>query len=192
MAFSTKQFNEPASIEAIDYDLVPMGHIIGPHGILGYVKVAHYTEALDALLAYPIWWVGNNAVGRRRMNVKSYSVHASRLVVALENVTDRTHAFKLKGMEIAIPKSQLPVLPENGESGYYWIDLISAEVVNIQGDQLGYVVGLLETGANDVLRVKGSAAKDQKERLIPFIDHVVIQVDLRNKKILVDWGLDYG
>lgn len=170
-----------------------MGHIIGPHGILGYVKVAHYTEDLDALLAYPIWWVGNNdTVGWRRMNVKSCFVHAGRLVVALENVTDRTHAFKLKGMEIAVPKSQLPVLPENGDSGYYWIDLISAEVVNIQGDRLGYVVGLLETGANDVLRVKGSTAKDQRERLIPFIDHVVVQVDLRNKKILVDWGLDYG
>lgn len=168
-----------------------MGHIIGPHGILGYVKVAHYTEDLTTLLGCSCWWVGNHDTeGWCKMNVKSHFVHAEKLVVALEDVNDRTHAFKLKGKQIAIPKNQLPVLPENGEDGYYWIDLIGCEVVNIQGEGLGCVVGLLETGANDVLRIKG-AAKDQKERLVPFIDHVVIQVDLINKKILVDWGLDY-
>lgn len=184
--------SEKTSIETLDEQLVPMGHIIGPHGILGCVKVACYTEKITTLLDYPTWWIGSDSKADiwHEIGVKSYFVHADRLVVLLENITDRTEAIKLKGAQIAIPKSQLPVLPENGDAGYYWVDLIGTQVVNIQNEVLGQVVGLLETGANDVLRVKDDT-KDSKERLVPFIDHVVIQVDLKSKKILVDWGLDY-
>lgn len=169
-----------------------MGHIIGPHGILGCVKVAHYTEKITTLLNHPIWWLGssNTVDDWYEISVKSYFIHTGRLVVLLGDIINRTEAIKLKGMQIAIPKSQLPALPENGDAGYYWADLIGSQVVNIQNDVLGKVVGLMETGANDVLRVK-DGTKDNKERLVPFIDQVVVQVDLKNKRILVDWGLDY-
>ena len=62
--------------------------------------------------------------------------------------------MQLKGMQVAVPRSQLPVLSKNGEDGYYWSDLIGLEVVNLQGEELGKVTGLLETGANDVLQVQ--------------------------------------
>lgn len=169
-----------------------MGHIIGPHGIQGCIKVAHYTEKITMLLDYPTWWLSsNNKTGVwYEIAVKSYFIHTDRLVVLLGDITNRTEAAKLKGAQIAIPKSQLPVLPENGDAGYYWVDLVGSQVVNIQNEVLGQVVGLLETGANDVLRVK-DATKDNKERLVPFINQVIVQVDLKGKKILVDWGLDY-
>ena len=41
-------------------------------------------------------------------------------------------------------------------------------------------------GANDVLVVQG-----ERERLIPFIRQVVLDVDLKGKAIKVDWGADY-
>ena len=169
-----------------------MGHIIGPHGIQGCIKVAHYTEKITMLLDYPTWWLSsNNKTGVwYEIAVKSYFIHTDRLVVLLGDITNRTEAAKLKGAQIAILKSQLPVLPENGDAGYYWVDLVGSQVVNIQNEVLGQVVGLLETGANDVLRVK-DATKDNKERLVPFINQVIVQVDLKGKKILVDWGLDY-
>jgi len=184
--------SEKTRIETLNEHLIPMGHIIGPHGILGCVKVACYTEKITTLLDYPSWWIGGDSKAGSwyEIGVKSYFVHADRLVVLLGNIANRTEAIKLKGAQIAIPKSQLPVLPENGDAGYYWIDLIGSQVVNIQNEVLGQVVGLLGTGANDVLRVKDDT-KHSKERLVPFIDHVVIQVDLKSKKILVDWGLDY-
>ncbi len=184
--------SEKTSIETLENPFVPMGHIIGPHGIMGCVKVAHYTEKLTTLLDYSTWWLSsNNKIDFWfEIDVKSYFIHADRIVVLLGDINNRTEAIKLKGAQIAIPKSQLPVLPENGDAGYYWVDLIGSQVVNIHNELLGQVVGLLETGANDVLRVKG-ADIDNKERLVPFIDRVVIQVDLKSKKILVDWGLDY-
>ena len=53
--------------------------------------------------------------------------------------------------------------------------------------QFGTVDSLLETGANDVLVVKGESG----ETLIPFIDSVIKQVSLKDKMIRVDWQADY-
>ena len=59
-------------------------------------------------------------------------------------------------------------------------------VVNLQGIELGKVVNLFETGANDVLVVKG-----EKERLIPFTEFAVIDVDIDSNNIVVDWDEDF-
>jgi len=66
-------------------------------------------------------------------------------------------------------------------------------VVNQHEQVLGSVSHLLETGANDVLVVKAdSESIDDRERLIPYlIDSVVIEIDLKNQTIRVDWEADY-
>ena len=68
--------------------------------------------------------------------------------------------------------------------------LIGAEVVNTLGDKLGRVETLMETGANDVLVVK-SAEADDGQRLIPFVDEVIVNVDREAKVLTVNWGKDY-
>ena len=60
------------------------------------------------------------------------------------------------------------------------------DVANIQGEALGRVVGLLETGANDVLQVQG-----ERMRLIPFVEAYIQSVDVGGGKIVVDWGSDW-
>jgi 16S rRNA processing protein RimM len=77
-------------------------------------------------------------------------------------------------------------MPEADEDEYYWDELIGLEVVNIQGEALGRVTGLLETGAHDVLQVQG-----ERLRLIPFVEAYIQSVDLAAGKIVVDWGLDW-
>ncbi len=46
---------------------------------------------------------------------------------------------------------------------------------------------MLQTGANDVLVVK----QGERERLIPFIDQTVLEVDLKQKLIAVDWDAEF-
>ena len=77
----------------------------------------------------------------------------------------------------------MPAL-EKGE--YYWNDLMGHKVINQQKEHLGVVQTFLETGANDVLVVKGD-----KEYLIPFIPHVILNVDMAKKEIEVDWDKDF-
>ncbi len=67
-------------------------------------------------------------------------------------------------------------------------------MVNREGEALGTVAGLLDTGAHSVLRVAPAASDavtDDGERLIPFVAAYVDGVDLTERLITVDWGLDY-
>ena len=71
---------------------------------------------------------------------------------------------------------------------YYWADLIGLDVVNTHDVSLGHVVGLIETSANDVLRVGDGV---EKERLLPFVATVVLDVDLLARRVKVDWEADW-
>jgi 16S rRNA processing protein RimM len=175
--------------------MVVMGRITGPYGILGWIKVFPYTEYVDGLADYPVWWLGSSGVGKwREVKVNEYAIHGNLLTASLEHCLDRTAAMRLKGLQIAVPRSRLPVLSKTGEDGYYWSDLIGLEVVNLQGESLGKVTGLIETGANDVLQVQGpqeGEGESEGERLIPFINQVIVKVDLTASRITADWDLDY-
>jgi len=163
-------------------DKVVMGRVLGPFGVRGWVKLKTFTENLENLAGYPTWWVNVSGV-EKPMQLDEVEIHASHMVAKLSGVDDRDQAFALRGAEISIPREALPPA-EEGE--FYWADLVGLDVVNLQGEHLGQVEELLETGANDVLVVKGD-----KERLLPYVDAIVLEVNLAEKKIRVDWGLDY-
>jgi len=164
--------------------MVIMGRIAAAHGIRGWVKVQPYTEYLDSLLDYGVWWIGQERGPWRKVEVQQCEVHNKSLAAQLPDCQDRNAAEKLKGLLIAVPRSSMP---EQSKNEYYWTDLIGMEVVNESGEQLGTVVNLLETGANQVLSVN----KDDGEILIPFVATAIKQVDVKNKIIHVDWQADF-
>ncbi|MDR4516429.1 MAG: ribosome maturation factor RimM [Nitrosomonas sp.] len=179
-----------------------MGHVINAFGILGWIKVQPYTNEIDGLLEYKTWWLGQENNHWNEMQVITARINGNTLHVKLKECDDRDHALQLKGMQIAVPRNELPDLPENGEHGYYWSDLIGAEVVNLNSEKLGTVTGLIETGSNDILRVKTgnivserpehSGSNGTQELLIPFIEKTFIKkVNLACSQIVVDWELDY-
>jgi hypothetical protein len=84
---------------------------------------------------------------------------------------DRTAAEAMKGLLVGAPRDALPTTDEDE---FYWADLVGLEVINAAGERLGKVAGLIETGANDVLRVVGD---DGTERLLPFVSAVVLAVE---------------
>lgn len=159
-----------------------MGRIAAPFGVRGWVKIQPFTEEIDGLLDFPVWHLGRGA-DWREVKVIEADVHSKSVVARLQGCNDRDAAAALKGLEVAVPRE---ALPETEEDEYYWADLLGLEVVNTQGENLGKVADLLETGANDVLVVEG-----ERERLIPFIAQVILEVDLKARRISVDWGADY-
>ncbi len=164
--------------------MVVMGRVAAAHGIRGWIKVQPFTEYLDSLLDYSVWWIGREHGPWREVKVLQHEVHAKTLAAMLADCPDRNAAEKLKGLLIAVPRSSLPK-QEEGE--YYWSDLIGSVVLDEAGVVLGKVTKLLETGANDVLCVQGESG----EMLIPFVDAVIKQVDLKEKTLRVDWSADY-
>jgi len=164
--------------------MVIMGRVAAAHGIRGWIKIQPYTEYIDSLTDYPSWWIGPEQGPWREMAVLQCEAHHKTLAALLPDCPDRNAAEKLKGLLIAVPRSSLPPQPDDE---YYWSDLIGLAVVNEAGVTLGTVANLLETGANQVLSVKG----DSGEILIPFVASAIKQVDLKSKTIRVDWSADY-
>ena len=164
--------------------MVIMGRVAGAQGIQGWIKVQPYTADADSLLDYRTWWLGDEEHGWREQGVMQSSLHGRSLIAQLMGCHDRNTAEKYKGLLIAIPRSRLP---QPAEDEYYWTDLIGLEVRNLGDERLGVVDNLQDTGANQVLCVKG----EEGEILIPFIAAVIKEVDLAGKVIRVDWQADY-
>ena len=160
-----------------------MGRVSAPHGVKGWIKVAAFTAQPDALALHATWWMGRAGEWREAELAES-AVHGANLVARLAGCTDRDAAARLRGCEIAVPRSALAA---TGPGEYYWADLVGMEVVNGEGGSLGRVTGLFSNGAHDVMRI-GDAGR---ERLVPFVGAVVKSVDLEGARIVVDWGLDW-
>ena len=159
-----------------------MGRISAPFGLKGWVKVQPFTEQTDGLFQYSEWWL-SAANGWDGIKVEETAIHGDVLLVRFAGVHDRDRAARLKGREVAIPREQLPA-PQHGE--YYWTDLVGLVVENTQGQLLGRVERLFDSGASPVVVVAGD-----RERLVPYVENVVKGVDLEAGKLLVDWELDY-
>lgn len=163
--------------------MVVMGKVVAAQGLQGWIKIQVFTEYLDSLLDYDTWYLADGQSWQPHKVVEA-NVHGKVLVAKLQDIADRTAAEKYKGLLVAVPREQLPPAEEDE---YYWSDLIGLAVENQAGDKLGEVESLLETGANDVLVVRG----EQGELLIPFIASVIRQVSMKDRTIRVDWQADY-
>jgi 16S rRNA processing protein RimM len=163
-------------------ETICVGHITGAQGIQGWVRVFSNTSPRENIVSYSPWLV---ETGDRLQAVEIEGRLQGRNVVAkLVGVEDRDQANEMTGSKIYILPEQLPKL-EDGE--FYWSQLIGLEVESLQADALGTIEAMMETGANDVMVLKGD-----RERLIPFVmDEVVREIDLTNRRIVVDWQPDY-
>jgi 16S rRNA processing protein RimM len=162
--------------------MLVMGRVTGPFAVSGWVKLQVFTERVDGLLDYPVWWIGQQG-DWQQFEVEQGAAHGGSLLAKLKGVQDREQAAALRGREVAVPRE---ALPGSAEGEYYWADLAGLRVANLEGEALGVVTGLLETGANQVLVVHG-----ERERLIPFVAAVVKSVDVARGALVVDWGADF-
>jgi 16S rRNA processing protein RimM len=163
--------------------MVIMGRVASAFGIRGWVKIQPFSEYVDSLLDYKTWYLGHENGPWREVTVTQCEAHDKTLAAQLPDCLDRNAAEKLKGLLIAVPRSSLP---EQDEGEYYWADLIGLTVINQVGETLGTVAELLETGANDVLIVRGSGP----DILIPFLNSVIGPIDLTAKTMHVTWSAD--
>jgi 16S rRNA processing protein RimM len=160
-----------------------MGRVAAPYGVKGWIKVAPFTAAPDALTRFGRWWIGGTD-GWEEVEIMKAVRHGASVIAQFAGCGDREQAVKLRGCEVAVAREALPA-PAKDE--YYWADLVGLEVVNAERESLGKVTELFSNGAHDVMRV--GAGKG--ERLVPFVPAVVRNVDLAGGRIEVDWGLDW-
>jgi len=190
-------------------DAVEVGRIVGAWGLKGWVKVQPFTADPQALYSSRRWFIrppdenaAKGAVKRPAaagaaaavawpplLKIAEAKDHGELVVARAHDIVDRDQAEALRGARVFVARSSFPTA---GPDEFYWVDLIGLDVVNRAGERLGAVVGLLDTGPHSVLRVAPAAgAGEADERLIPFVAAYVDDVSLEQRKITVDWGLDF-
>jgi 16S rRNA processing protein RimM len=164
---------------------VVLGQVVGAHGIRGQVRIRYYGDGPARLIALPTIALADGTKGLEDPAPRIYDIQEggagrSREVrLSLEGVTDRSGAEALKGRIVLGERADLPPLDE-GE--YYWFELIGCRVEVEGGEAIGTVRELWETGAHDVLVVRGS---DGRDRLIPTARELMTEVDLEARRIVV-------
>lgn len=180
-------------------DAVEVGRIAGAWGVKGWFKVQPFAADPQALFSSKRWFLKAPEEPRPArpmaaalpalMKIAEAKEHGDGVVARSLDVTDREGAEALRGARIFVARSSFP---SAGQDEYYWVDLIGLAVVNRDGQPLGTVVGLIDTGAHSVLRVLPEGGRGEAdERLIPFVAQYIDAVDLQARRIGVDWGLDY-
>lgn len=125
----------------------------------------------------------------RLLRVKSAREQGDLVVAIIEDLDTRNDAESLKGARLFVSRTAFPT---PAEDEFYWVDLIGLAVENREAQALGTVVDLLDTGAHCVLRCEWlDDAGQAQERLIPFVGAYIDRVSLADRRIFVDWGLDF-
>lgn len=163
--------------------IVTLGRVGAPFGVKGWVHAHSFTEP-QRLLPYKTWQllVGKDWVAFEILAVR---LQGKGCVAQLAGIETREQAQALTQAEIGVFREELPELAENE---YYWVDLIGLDVITDQGQVLGKVKRLFETGSNDVLVVKG----EHKEHWIPYLPgEYVLEINLELKQMRVHWDPEF-
>lgn len=161
-----------------------IGKLRRPHGLHGEIIMEIRTEFPERIMAGGHVYVG---IGKERMKIKSIRPHLAMLLVSFSDLDTAESVSVLRNQEIFVKADQIPQL-EEGE--YYHHEIIGMQAVLEDGEALGEVVEILETGANDVLVVQ---RPDKKQLLLPLIDEVILHIDLAAQCVIVRLmpGLDW-
>ena len=180
-------------------DAVEVARIIDAFGVKGWIKLQPFASDPQALFSSRRWFlmppvqaIGGAAIPPL-LHITHAKTHSDTVVAAARELTDRDAAHALRGARVFVARSSFPTAAEDE---FYWVDLIGADVFNREGQALGRVTALIDTGPHSVLCVRRTdAGADESdstaERLIPFVAAYVDRVDTAARRIEVDWGLDY-
>jgi 16S rRNA processing protein RimM len=164
-----------------------VGKLGAVHGVKGWLRLFSGTEPPGNIFAYQPWVLATSR-GQQAVEVVQWRSQGDHFLVSFRGIDNREQAQALVNARVQVPET---VLPELQEGEFYWHQLEGLKVVSNFGAEtvlLGRVFRLQETGSNDVLVVRGcKGSLDGRERLIPWVDHVVHEVSLGRGEILVDW-----
>ena len=163
---------------------VVLGRVNGVFGVRGWLKIFSYSTPRENIFSYKPLCFETQGGTWRESRLVDWKKQGKGLVAQFEGIENRSEALSYVGLNIGVTRESLPPLSDDE---YYWCDLLGLEVVDEDRNELGKIVEVRETGANDVLVVEG----DEKH-LIPFLKgNVVKHVDIGGGKMVVDWTGDY-
>ena len=150
-----------------------VGTILKPQGIRGELKVKPFTDSAEDFKAFK-----NLYLDGEKRRVLPVRVGDGTVFLGLSGVPDRNAAELLRGKNLELDRDEAPE-PEEGR--YYIVDLLGSQVVTEEGEVLGTLTDIKQA-ASDIYTLE----KGGKDILFPAVSGVVTEVDIENKKLVVN------
>ena len=159
--------------------MAAVGRVVRPRGLRGEVIVEPASADPVNLTAFKEVFIEGVDGTHQKKAVQKAQIHSGKVIMKFEGIEDRTTAGLLKGLFLLVPECKLPDLKSDE---FYVHDVIGLAVENSGGDYLGRIIDVYEFPAHDVYVMKN----DDDEILIPAVKQVIHQVDIDQKKMVVE------
>jgi 16S rRNA processing protein RimM len=160
-------------------DRIPVGYVRRPHGIRGDVVVRGLVDDATSKFIVGASFLTNEDPPAL-LTVGSVAPLKGDFRIHFDEVSDRNRSERLQGMHVTLPSDQRRQL----EDDEWWPeDLVGCLVVDTEGNEIATVREVIIGDAQDRLAVE---AKDGSKAEIPFVEALVLKVDIANDEIIVD------
>jgi len=156
-------------------EFLAIGRVLRPHGVRGELLLEALTDFPRHLDDVGTIYLGDAAEPHPLAGAR---MHRGRLLIQLEDCVDREAAEAFRGQLVQIWFGDTAPPPPGS---YYYHQIVGLAVVTEEGETLGEVTEILETGSNDVYVVNGPSG----EILLPALKSVILKVDLEAKRMTV-------
>lgn len=155
-----------------------IGEVLRPHGVRGEMRIRAITELPQRFTWLKTVYMGKNPQTAVALTVETARLHQGFALLKCDGIDDRDAVDLLRGHFLYVPEADAIPL-EEGE--YYLYQLEGLTVVTDDGQTLGKLVDVLETGANNVFVVE----TDKGQLLLPDIKDVILDIDFENGRMTV-------
>ncbi|MBU9720294.1 MULTISPECIES: ribosome maturation factor RimM [Bacillaceae] len=164
-------------------DWLNVGKIVNTHGIRGEVRVISRTDFPEERYAAGNTLYATDEKGDRTpLQVSSWRKHKQFDLLTFEGYDNVNEVEQFKGKILQVDPENID--DELLEGEYYYHEIVGCNVFTEAGEELGKVKEILSPGANDVWVVQRKG--NGKDILLPYIEQVVKEIDVEDKKIVVE------
>ncbi len=156
-----------------------IGRVLKPWSYRGELKIEILTDFPDRFASLRTVFLGDDA---KPFSVEHTRLHGNAALLKLREVDSTEAAEKLRNQLVQVAIEDAVRLPQGQ---HYLYQLIGLRVRTVEGETLGEIAEIIDTGANDVYVVRASAREGAREILIPAIEDVVKEINLERGEVIV-------
>ena len=156
-----------------------LGQIVNVKGLKGEVKVNSFTDDNTKFERISKVFVKQKET-MKEYEIEKVGYNKNQVIIKFKNINSIEEAETLRNSYILVDREIFGSLPEGV---YYIADLIGLDVYTENGEYLGKVEDIYNTGSNDIYVVKDDLGK---QKILPGIDEVIKNIDLDQGKIIVN------
>jgi 16S rRNA processing protein RimM len=158
-----------------------IGEILRPHGVRGELRLRVLTDHPDHMAQLSHVYIGTDPDDPRikRFDVGAVRFHQGYALLTLKQIPDRTAAELYRGLFVMVELERAVPLEDDE---IYVYELIGMQVVTEDGQELGPIIEVLATGANDVYIVDSA---QYGEILLPVTDETLLRTDTDTRRVIM-------